>query len=124
LSNLSKTAGDTVHLYAQWLKPLSHSDIIVPFIDEQAYTGSAIIPEIVISDNGTVLTENVDYELTFANNVDPGKATVTITGLGKYTGEVTISFEIVEETTAIRQKQSPRIRVKAGKRFDLIGRRR
>ena len=124
VKNLSATNKDTVVLYAQWLKPLSHSDIIVPFIDEQVYTGSAIIPEIVISDNGTVLTENVDYVLTFANNVDPGKATVTITGLGKYTGEVTLSFTISEQTTVIRQKQSPQIRVKAGKRFDLIGRRR
>nr|MCR5028698.1 InlB B-repeat-containing protein [Fibrobacter sp.] len=124
VKNLSATNKDTVVLYAQWLKPLSHSDMIVPFIDEQVYTGSAITPKILVYDGETLLTENVDYELTFANNVEPGTATVTLKGLGNYAGEVTISFEIVEETTTIRQKQSPRIRVKAGKRFDLIGRRR
>lgn len=124
MPNLSETAGDTIHLYAQWRKSLTHSDVVLPTIGDQLYTGSAITPQIQIYDGETLLTENVDYSLSFADNVDVGTATVTATGLEKYAGEVIISFEIVEETTAIRQKQSPRIRVKAGKRFDLIGRRR
>lgn len=123
VKNLSATNKDTVVLYAQWLKPLSHSDIIVPFIDEQVYTGSAIIPEIVISDNESVLKENVDYKLAFANNVDPGKATVTITGLGKYTGEVVLNFTIVrEETTFVRMPGHSLGTVRKGRLFDLKGR--
>lgn len=123
VKNLSATNKDTVVLYAQWLKPLSHSDIIVPFIDEQVYTGSAVVPEIVISDNGTVLKENVDYKLAFANNVEPGKATVTITGLGKYTGEVVLNFTIVrEETTFVRMPGHSLGTVRKGRLFDLKGR--
>ena len=40
------------------------------------------------------LTEGVDYALTYKNNVKPGKATMKITGIGKYTDSVSKTFTI------------------------------
>lgn len=46
------------------------------------------------------LTQNVDYTLTYTNNMNPGTASVTITGMGAYTGSITKSFEIAEVPVA------------------------
>ncbi len=63
-------------------------------IKSQKYTGTAIEPEIKLM-NGTVqLVEGTDYTVEYTNNTEVGKATVTITGLGEYTGTRTTTFNI------------------------------
>lgn len=59
-------------------------------------TGSAITPAITVTLDGTVLVKDVDYTVEYANNVETGTATVTVTGIGKYTGELSATFEIVD----------------------------
>ncbi len=49
------------------------------------YNGSEIKPTVKV-ECGSVLTENTDYSLTYSNNINPGTASVTITGLGTYAG--------------------------------------
>jgi hypothetical protein len=63
-------------------------------IATQVYTGKAVIPVITVKDDSAVLVQNTDYTVTYKNNVNAGTATVTIAGLGKYTGEVTKTFLI------------------------------
>jgi hypothetical protein len=41
------------------------------------------------------LEENQDYTVAYANNTNIGTATVTLTGMGNYTGEVSFTFDIV-----------------------------
>lgn len=63
-------------------------------------TGKAIKPTVkAITNNGKVLKLNTDYTLSYASNVNPGIATVTITGKGLYTGSVKMSFTIVPMKT-------------------------
>ena len=59
-------------------------------------TGSPITFPIVVRMGEETLVEDVDYTLTYANNVDPGQATVTITGIGKYDGDQLLVFTITE----------------------------
>ena len=66
-------------------------------IPDQTYTGAEIEPEIVVKDGGKVLTEGVDYEVSYEDNTDAGEATVTITGTGNYSGEMETTFEIVQK---------------------------
>lgn len=47
--------------------------------NEFEYTGKAIKPSIVVTYNGVVLNEGTDYTVTYANNINPGTATLTIT---------------------------------------------
>lgn len=69
-------------------------------IKDQTYTGEAIEPEIEITDEaGNVLAKNKDYEVEYSNNIDIGQATVTVNGIGNYTGTYTINFEIIEDKT-------------------------
>ncbi len=63
-------------------------------ISNEYYTGEKITPTIQIKVNGTTLTKDKDYSVTFTNNVDPGIATVVITGINNYTGTLNTSFVI------------------------------
>ena len=64
-------------------------------IPSQTYTGKQIQPALAIKVNGKTLTANVHYTATYTNNTNPGKATVTITGKGSYTGTLTKTFKII-----------------------------
>ena len=50
------------------------------------YTGSACKPKVVVKYNRTTLKNGKDYTVAYSNNVNPGTATVKITGKGKYSG--------------------------------------
>jgi len=45
--------------------------------------------------------ENADYELSYADNVDAGMATVTVTGIGKYAGTKRATFKIAKAPNGI-----------------------
>ena len=62
--------------------------------EECSYDGKAKTPDITIMMGTDTLTENVDYTLTFSDNVNAGTATVTATGKGSYTGQCTKQFTI------------------------------
>lgn len=63
-------------------------------ISDQTYTGYAICPSVNVYINSVVLREGVDYTLSYYNNVNIGTATVTITGIGSYSGTRTTTFRI------------------------------
>lgn len=63
-------------------------------IPEQAYTGSAITPEVTGKFNGTALVLGTDFDVEYTSNTDKGTATVTVAGKGNFTGEITLTFVI------------------------------
>lgn len=58
------------------------------------YTGKANKPSVEVSVNGVVLESGTDYKVSYSNNVNPGKASVKVTGAGLYSGSVTKTFQI------------------------------
>ena len=63
-------------------------------IATQIYTGNSIKPDVIIKYKGTVLKQDIDYTLTYSNNTQVGKASVTIKGIKNYKGSKTIQFKI------------------------------
>ena len=63
-------------------------------IPGQTYTGSAIKPIVTITDGETPLTKDVDYTVSYTDNINAGTATVTVTGMGNYTGSREKTFTI------------------------------
>lgn len=65
-------------------------------LSNSSYTfdNTAKLPSVTVKDGGTVLAENTDYTLTYADNTCVGTASVTVTGIGNYTGSVIKSFSI------------------------------
>ena len=59
-------------------------------------TGSSIEPSPTVTYNGTFLIEDTDYTTSYTNNISSGTATLTITGIGGYTGTNSTLFQIVE----------------------------
>ena len=59
-------------------------------------TGEAIEPAVTVTVQDKTLTAGEDYTLVYENNVKPGTASVTVTGVADrgYTGSVTIHFTI------------------------------
>lgn len=66
---------------------------------EYEYTGQEIRPNVTVRVEETLLTLDQHYTLDFADNVEVGTATVTVTGIATagYEGEVEIPFAIVEK---------------------------
>ena len=59
------------------------------------HNGEEQILDLVVIDGGTVLTEGTDYTVAYENNINVGIATVTVTGIGHYTGTYTNTFPIL-----------------------------
>ena len=60
-----------------------------------AYTGNNKIPTVTITTTtGKKLVKNIDFITQYTNNVNKGTATVLITGIGDYAGEVVKTFNI------------------------------
>lgn len=55
-------------------------------LDDKMYTGSPQSTSVIVKDGNVTLTEGVDYIISYSNNVNGGTATVTITGIGRYSG--------------------------------------
>lgn len=58
------------------------------------YDGDEKRPEVLIDG----LVENIDYTVSYFNNIYPGKAAVLITGMGTYSGNIIKVFDIREAT--------------------------
>ena len=66
------------------------------------YTGTAIKPEMRVYDKNVLLKEQVDYTVSYKNNINANDATMaakaptlTVTGKGNYTGKDTKTFKIL-----------------------------
>lgn len=66
-------------------------------IPDQTYTGQGIEPAFTVTYGGATLTAGTDYTVAYSNNTDPGTATITLTGKGKYQGTVNKTFTIALE---------------------------
>ncbi len=81
--------------------PIDIGKTDVTAIKDQVYTGKAIKPGIIIKYKEKKLTKGTDYTVSYKNNKKIGKATVTITGKGRYTGKTTVSFNIVPKAVKL-----------------------
>lgn len=54
-------------------------------------------PKVIVTYKDKQLRPGEDYYVTYGDNTEAGTATVTITGIGDYTGTGTLNFEIIAE---------------------------
>lgn len=59
------------------------------------YTGEEIRPDLLVMDGDTELQEGVDYQITYLDNTEAGIAEILVDGCGNYTGEQSLTFEIL-----------------------------
>lgn len=61
---------------------------------DSVYSGEEQKPEIEVYFGTEKLSEGVDYEISIADNISAGTATVTVIGIGRFEGERTYTFTI------------------------------
>ena len=67
---------------------------ITGYASSYTYTGYAITPDLVVTMNNRVLNRGTDYVVSYSNNINVGTATMTVTGIGSYSGTKTINYTI------------------------------
>lgn len=77
------------------------SDCEIYSLDTQLYLGMQLQPTVVIKDGSKVLVKDRDYTLSYSNNLNAGIATITIVGIGNYTGSTQTNFMIVPNTLTL-----------------------
>lgn len=92
----------TVTAAATEKKALTKSMFTVDTADE-TYTGTAITKSVSGKDGSAGLAEGTDYTVTYQNNTDVGTATLTITGVGNYTGTLEYTFQIAKRKVTLAQ---------------------
>ncbi len=65
------------------------------------YNKMAKTPEVTVKDGDTELTKDTDYSLEYSNNTNAGEATVTVKGMGTYSGTATANFTINKATPQV-----------------------
>ena len=83
------------------VKSMTNDGITIAAIADQTYTGSAIEPEVTVTDGETTLTLGTDYTIGYSANVNVGTATATITGKGNYSGSREVLFTIAKATPTV-----------------------
>ncbi|MEG0375741.1 MAG: cell wall-binding repeat-containing protein, partial [Raoultibacter sp.] len=74
----------------------------VSAVDPQTFTGKPLRPAVsVVAADGKMLVENIDYALSYINNIEVGIAAVIVKGMGSYVGSTDVSFRIVSGTQRI-----------------------
>ena len=93
-----------------WQRNLGTVDLsngTVGAIADQLYTGAPVVPSVTVTVadpnppySAMTLSEGSDYVLIGENNVEPGTASLTIRGTGRFTGELHATFNIVKANIA------------------------
>lgn len=76
------------------------------YFAEYTYAGKEITPALSVMCDDTKLVKDVDYTVSYINNVSVGTAKATITGIGDYSGTVEKTYPIVPVTDGNALKYS------------------
>ena len=102
IENSSYTGSHSVD-FTITAKPVSLSNASIKLNSTRyAKTGSAIKPAPILTYDGEKLRSGMDYTLSYKNNVNAGKATITATAKSgsRFTGTKSITFTIVPKKPA------------------------
>ena len=72
----------------------SINDVAVLTVPDETYSGSAVEPELVLTDGEKALVAGEDYEVAYEKNVGAGDAVAHVAGKGNYAGARDVSFRI------------------------------
>ena len=67
------------------------------------YTGKAVKPSVTVNLKGAALTAGEDYTVSYADNIQPGKAVIVIKGTGHYAGTKKVPFTINKQVVKLTE---------------------
>lgn len=85
--------GEVHKIFEIYKYDLNDADIQLPY-SEVAYDGNEKKPDMIIKYGEDILVKDIDYTVTYSNNIEKGQAMVVVRGKGVYKGEIKRTFEI------------------------------
>ena len=85
----------TIYWKTRDFKNTTDNTVVISDVADQTYTGSLIAPNVTVTCNDVELVKDTDYTVSYSNNKNVGTATISITGIGDYTGTIKKNFNIV-----------------------------
>ncbi len=86
-------------------------------VKAQTYTGKLLTPAVTVKVGNATLKKDSDYTVVYAKNKNAGKADVTITGKGNYTGTKAATFKINKaKNTLVAKAKTATVKYKAVKK--------
>ena len=86
-----------------WISSNRITDCVITVDAEGCtYDGKPKTPAVSVTNKSTLLTEGQDYTISCSDNINAGKASVTVTGKGNYDGSVTKEFYIAQAAPVMR----------------------
>ena len=102
------------------ITPRSIEGAVLSDIAALSYTGEPLTPAVSVTLDGTTLIAETDYLIAYANNVNVGEATLTVTGIGNYQGSVQTTFTITSIMAVITIAPQPQTLVYNGEAQQLV----
>ncbi len=68
-------------------------------VKDVVYSNNISLPKVTVTYKGTTLKENIDYTIYSNNYNKVGRASITITGIGEYSGEKVIYYNVTQPKT-------------------------
>lgn len=121
-------ADDSFHYKNQFRSEIQddidkHTDIsemdVELVTDSYIYTGKECEPEVIVKHGSSVLVLNLDYELEYRDNINAGMASVIVKGIGSYSGDKILEFEILPKKLTDKEVSVDDSQVKA--QYEFIG---
>lgn len=84
------------------VKAININSATVAKMKKQTYNGKKLTPSVTVTAGQKTLKEGTDYTVSYSNNKNTGKATVTITGIGEYAGTKEVSFDIAPKKLKVK----------------------
>ena len=120
--NYKVTHGNMSNVKRQMRKTTAVSTLTVADIPSRVFTGSAYEPTLTVTDGEDALMLNTDYSVSYADNVNVGTATATVTGLAdagavaatKYLGTKDKTFQITQATPVITMPTEDEMTLEVG----------
>lgn len=105
---VTSVSGESIVVEAKWFDVVDderkNGELWIEEIPNQLYTGKTVKPEIRVYNGQILLTEKVDYTVSYKNNIKANDATdiktapqVIVTGIGNYTSKETATFVIEQK---------------------------
>ena len=102
-----KGGSDDLKISWSIAKALLTSSMVSDVPSSMEATGSQLAPEPIVTFNGKTLVQGADYSLSYGENVNPGKGSVTVTAIGggNFTGSATVEFDIEKKAEPAPEPQ-------------------
>lgn len=91
---VSLTENPSINAYIKAETYCRFQDASIPELPDAIYTGNPIAPSPTVTYKGKTLLPGIDYLISYSNNTETGRASVTFTGCGLYKGTISRYFYI------------------------------